>query len=145
MFSSFTYSQFLDLNPYQEAELNNSVSLLFNRVESLKQQEEDIQVVISTLDVDKQRSLQELDALQNQIHHHNNHKLNLQQEIKAIQKQEPKLHDSIIRLSDKLDNLQQQEQNIQVILEGLNADKQRTLQELDTLQNNKLNLVREIQ
>jgi chromosome segregation ATPase len=65
----------------QEAKLNNSISLLSDRVKNLKQQSEDIKAAISSSNTDKHKLQSELDILRNQIHQFGDRKLNLEQEI----------------------------------------------------------------
>lgn len=98
----------------KETDFNNSIALLFNRVESLKQQEENITAVIETLNVDHQRYLQlatrsqsELEAIQNKVYELSDRKLSLEPEI--------------IKLEIKL--LQLREQEIRLV--NLSSSKQR--------------------
>ena len=124
----------------QEGGFNNSIALLSEQVEGLKQQEESIKAVIETLTVDNQRCLQlatrsqsELETIQNQVFKLRNRKSSLEPEIITLEVKLRQLKEQETGLTKLLADLSNSQQQIKVNL----ASDRHTYQQL---QEQKFNL-----
>lgn len=131
----------------KEADFNNSIVLLSNRIESLKQQEESITAVIETLNVDHQRYLQlatrsqlELETIQNQIYELSNRKSSLEPEIITLELKLRQLREKETALTKLLADLSNSKQQTEVNLESDRHSHQQLQEQQTELKQNLSNL-----
>jgi predicted nucleic acid-binding Zn-ribbon protein len=136
----------------KETDFNNSIALLFNRVESLKQQEESITAVIESLNVDHQRYLQlatrsqsELEAIQNKVYELSDRKSSLEPEVITLEIKLRQLQEQEIGLAKLLVNLSSSQKQIEANLESSRYSRQQLQEQKFDLEENINNLAKQKQ
>jgi myosin heavy subunit len=131
----------------KEADFNNSIALLSNRVESLKQQKENIKAVIESLNVEHQQYLQlatrsqlELETIQNQIYELSNQKSSLEPEIITLELKLRQLREQETALTKLLADLSNSKQQTEVNLESDRHSHQQLQEQQTELKQNLSNL-----
>lgn len=136
----------------KESDFNNSIALLSEQVESLKQQEESITAVIESLNVDHQRYLQlatrsqsELEAIQNKVYELSNRKLSLEPEIITLEIQLLQLQEQEIGLAKLLADLSNSQKQIETSIESSRYSRQQLQEQKFDLEENINNLAKQKQ